>query len=225
MLRAWREAAAGVDYMHSKNLIHRDIKPENLLLSATGQLKLADFGTSQVPPPHPTHRTHRTHIHHTHHTPHTTHPGSAKRESANADARTQATKASEDASKRMASPPPPVTCSPYRLARNRCESIGGGMRACGGCLGSGATTRFKRSRWRWLWCRLWCMARLPQAWLVPVLRARCAVFAGISEERRACGEVREAQVGRVGKSKDVGGECKGHLEASARDDGGALRNL
>jgi hypothetical protein len=39
---------AGVDYMHRSNLIHRDIKPENLLLSSTGLLKLADFGTSQV---------------------------------------------------------------------------------------------------------------------------------------------------------------------------------
>lgn len=33
-------------YCHSKNVIHRDIKPENLLLSASGDLKIADFGWS-----------------------------------------------------------------------------------------------------------------------------------------------------------------------------------
>merc|ERR1712216_194306 len=43
----FRDLIVGVEYMHSKNLIHRDIKPENLLLSGSGQLKLADFGTSQ----------------------------------------------------------------------------------------------------------------------------------------------------------------------------------
>ena len=43
-------ACAGIEYMHTNNLIHRDIKPENLLLSGNGQLKLADFGTSQVFP-------------------------------------------------------------------------------------------------------------------------------------------------------------------------------
>jgi len=44
----FKDLMVGVEYMHTNKLIHRDIKPENLLLAANGQLKLADFGTSQV---------------------------------------------------------------------------------------------------------------------------------------------------------------------------------
>ncbi|PRD17807.1 UNVERIFIED_CONTAM: Aurkc [Trichonephila clavipes] len=33
-------------YCHEKKVIHRDIKPENLLLSLTGDIKIADFGWS-----------------------------------------------------------------------------------------------------------------------------------------------------------------------------------
>lgn len=37
-----------VDSLHMKKVIHRDLKPENLLLNNKGQLKLADFGLSEI---------------------------------------------------------------------------------------------------------------------------------------------------------------------------------
>ncbi|EDN08705.1 conserved hypothetical protein [Histoplasma mississippiense (nom. inval.)] len=37
-----------VGYMHSKGVAHRDIKPENILLSANGNLKIADFGLATL---------------------------------------------------------------------------------------------------------------------------------------------------------------------------------
>lgn len=39
---------SAVSYMHSKGVGHRDIKPENILLSADGNLKIADFGLATV---------------------------------------------------------------------------------------------------------------------------------------------------------------------------------
>lgn len=38
----------GMAYMHSRGVAHRDIKPENILLSAEGDLKLADFGMATL---------------------------------------------------------------------------------------------------------------------------------------------------------------------------------
>jgi serine/threonine-protein kinase Chk1 len=38
------QLVGAVSYMHSKSVAHRDLKPENVLLSADGNLKLADFG-------------------------------------------------------------------------------------------------------------------------------------------------------------------------------------
>ena len=39
---------SAVNYMHSKGVGHRDIKPENILLSAEGNLKIADFGLATL---------------------------------------------------------------------------------------------------------------------------------------------------------------------------------
>ena len=41
--------AAALLVMHEKGYIHRDIKPENIMLSADGQLKIADLGLAKNP--------------------------------------------------------------------------------------------------------------------------------------------------------------------------------
>jgi len=44
-----RQAAAAIDYAHSRNVLHRDIKPANMLLQQD-QLLLADFGLARLLP-------------------------------------------------------------------------------------------------------------------------------------------------------------------------------
>ena len=41
------QAAMGLDYLHSKNVAHRDLKPGNMLIDASQNLKIADFGLSK----------------------------------------------------------------------------------------------------------------------------------------------------------------------------------
>ncbi|KAI4382170.1 hypothetical protein MLD38_008168 [Melastoma candidum] len=46
--RYFQQLINAVDYCHSRGVYHRDLKPENLLLDATGNLKVSDFGLSAL---------------------------------------------------------------------------------------------------------------------------------------------------------------------------------
>ncbi|HEX6307495.1 MAG TPA: protein kinase [Longimicrobiales bacterium] len=47
-LRLFGRVCAAVEYAHAQQIAHRDLKPANILVTATGELKLIDFGIAGV---------------------------------------------------------------------------------------------------------------------------------------------------------------------------------
>lgn len=46
--RFFQQMISGIEYCHSKMVVHRDLKPENLLLDSHLNIKIADFGLSNI---------------------------------------------------------------------------------------------------------------------------------------------------------------------------------
>ena len=44
----FQQIISGVEYCHRNMVVHRDLKPENLLLDSKMNIKIADFGLSNV---------------------------------------------------------------------------------------------------------------------------------------------------------------------------------
>lgn len=38
----------GLDFLHTNMVVHRDLKPDNILISSSGEIKIADFGLARI---------------------------------------------------------------------------------------------------------------------------------------------------------------------------------
>ncbi len=48
ILRIMEMLMAGLQYSHERGVVHRDIKPANIMLTKTGEVKIADFGIARI---------------------------------------------------------------------------------------------------------------------------------------------------------------------------------
>ena len=44
----YHQLLSGIEHIHKSSIVHRDLKPENLLLDYTNNIKIADFGLSNI---------------------------------------------------------------------------------------------------------------------------------------------------------------------------------
>ena len=47
-VRVMEDLLAGLQFSHERGVVHRDIKPANVMLTSTGQAKIADFGIARI---------------------------------------------------------------------------------------------------------------------------------------------------------------------------------
>jgi len=46
--KMYSQILSGIEYIHKLGVVHRDLKPENLLLDHNNNIKLVDFGLSNL---------------------------------------------------------------------------------------------------------------------------------------------------------------------------------